>query len=141
MSQFPKVLKFLENMQRGDPWKKKIFSFLFNTVFYSGIPKETIRMPFRGLTMLKSRKLVIKGGLCYRFAMVSWQGRRKLQVLSLSGWRGWHAAPGCRTADTIATQLTPDQSQRSPRLRAGSSRTFISSGSICAIKGKILTTS
>ena len=28
-------------------------------------------MPFRGLTMLKSRKLVIKGGLCYRFAMVS----------------------------------------------------------------------
>ena len=27
-------------------------------------------MPFRGLTMLKSRKLVIKGGLCYRFAMV-----------------------------------------------------------------------
>ena len=50
--------------------EKKIFSFLFNTVFYSGIPKETIRMPFRGLTMLKSRKLVIKGGLCYRFAMV-----------------------------------------------------------------------
>ena len=28
-------------------------------------------MPFRGLTMLKSRKLVIKGGLCYRFAMVN----------------------------------------------------------------------
>ena len=50
--------------------KKNLFSFLFNTVFYSGIPKETIRMPFRGLTMLKSRKLVIKGGLCYRFAMV-----------------------------------------------------------------------
>ena len=50
--------------------EKKIFSFLFNTVFYSGIPKETIRMPFRGLTMLKSCKLVIKGGLCYRFAMV-----------------------------------------------------------------------
>ena len=71
MSQFPKVLKFLENMQRGDPWIKIFFSFLFNTVFYSGIPKETIRMPFRGLTMLKSRKLVIKGGLCYRFAMVN----------------------------------------------------------------------
>ena len=50
--------------------EKKFFSFLFNTVFYSGIPKETIRMPFRGLTMLKSCKLVIKGGLCYRFAMV-----------------------------------------------------------------------
>ena len=27
-------------------------------------------MPFRGLTMLKSRKLVLRGGLCYRFAMV-----------------------------------------------------------------------
>ena len=50
--------------------EKFFFSFLFNTVFYSRIPKETIRMPFRGLTMLKSRKLVIKGGLCYRFAMV-----------------------------------------------------------------------
>ena len=50
--------------------EKKFFSFLFNTVFYSRIPKETIKMPFRGLTMLKSRKLVIKGGLCYRFAMV-----------------------------------------------------------------------
>ena len=50
--------------------EKFFFSFLFNTVFYSRITKETIRMPFRGLTMLKSRKLVIKGGLCYRFAMV-----------------------------------------------------------------------
>ena len=29
-------------------------------------------MPFRGLTMLKSRKLIIKGGLCYGFAMVVW---------------------------------------------------------------------
>ena len=28
-------------------------------------------MPFRGLTMLKSPKLTIKGGLCYVFAMVS----------------------------------------------------------------------
>ena len=27
-------------------------------------------MPFRGLTMLKSPKLTIKGGLCYVFAMV-----------------------------------------------------------------------
>ena len=27
-------------------------------------------MPFMSLTMLKSCKLVIKGGLCYRFAMV-----------------------------------------------------------------------
>ena len=55
--------------------EKKIFSFLFNTVFYSRIPKETIRIPFRGLTMLKSRKLVIKGGLCYRFAMVQFDVR------------------------------------------------------------------
>ena len=32
-------------------------------------------MPFRGLTMLKSPKLIIKGGLCYGFAMVTifWQ--------------------------------------------------------------------
>ena len=51
--------------------EKKIFSFLFNTEFYYGISKETIRMPFRGLAMLKSTKLIIKGGLCYRFAMVS----------------------------------------------------------------------
>ena len=63
------LLYFSENIQRGDPWKKK-FSFLFNTVFYYGISKETIRMPFRGLTMLKSPKLIIKGGLCYGFAMV-----------------------------------------------------------------------
>ena len=27
-------------------------------------------MPFRGLTMLKSLKLIIKVGLCYGFAMV-----------------------------------------------------------------------
>ena len=50
--------------------EKKIFSFLFDIILYYGISKETIRMPFRGLTMLKSCKLVIKGGLCYRFAMV-----------------------------------------------------------------------
>ena len=73
MSQFPKVLKFLENMQRGDPWKNKILSFLLNTEFYYGISKETIRMPFRGLAMLKSPKLIIKGGLCYGFAMVKRQ--------------------------------------------------------------------
>ena len=38
--------------------EKKFFSFLFNTEFYYGISKETIRMPFRGLTMLKSPKLI-----------------------------------------------------------------------------------
>ena len=27
-------------------------------------------MPFRGLAMLKSTKLITKGGLCYGFAMV-----------------------------------------------------------------------
>ena len=69
-SQFPKIIIFLKNIQRGDPWKNKILSFLFNTEFYYGISKETIRMPFRGLAMLKSTKLIIKGGLCYRFAMV-----------------------------------------------------------------------
>ena len=31
-------------------------------------------MPFRGLTMLKSPKLIIKGGLCYGFAMVTGLG-------------------------------------------------------------------
>jgi len=46
------------------------FSFLFDIILYYGISKETIRMPFRGLTMLKSPKLTIKGGLCYGFAMV-----------------------------------------------------------------------
>ena len=51
--------------------EKKIFSFLFNTEFYCGISKETMTMLFRGLTILKSPKLIIKGGLCYGFAMVS----------------------------------------------------------------------
>ena len=70
-SQFPKIIIFLKNIQRGDPWKNKILSFLFNTEFYYGISKETIRMPFRGLAMLKSTKLITKGGLCYGFAMVA----------------------------------------------------------------------
>ena len=56
--------------------EKNFFSFLFYTVFYSVIPNETIRMPFRGLTMTKSRKLTKKGGLCYRFAMVTWRCTR-----------------------------------------------------------------
>ena len=67
---FEKYWKSSKNIQRGDPWKIFFFSFLFNTEFYYGISKETIRMPFRGLTMLKSPKLIIKGGLCYGFAMV-----------------------------------------------------------------------
>ena len=50
--------------------EKKNFSFLFNTEFYCGISKETMTMLFRGLTILKSPKLIIKGGLCYGFAMV-----------------------------------------------------------------------
>ena len=32
--------------------------------------KETIRMPYRGLAILKSPKLIMKGALCYGFAMV-----------------------------------------------------------------------
>ena len=36
-------------------------------------------MPFRGLTMLKSLKLIIKVGLCYGFAMVD----KKFLVFSL----------------------------------------------------------
>ena len=50
--------------------EKNFFSFLFNTEFYCGISKETMTMLFRGLTILKSPKLIIKGGLCYGFAMV-----------------------------------------------------------------------
>ena len=50
--------------------EKIFFSFLFNTEFYCGISKETMTMLFRGLTILKSPKLIIKGGLCYGFAMV-----------------------------------------------------------------------
>ena len=69
MSHFKKKFKFLINIQRGDTWKF-FFSFLFNTEFYCGISKETMTMLFRGLTILKSPKLIIKGGLCYGFAMV-----------------------------------------------------------------------
>ena len=63
------MLIFLKNIQRGDPLKKYFWGFLFNTVFYHRILKDTIRMPFRGLTMLKSLKLIIKVGLCYGFAI------------------------------------------------------------------------
>ena len=59
---------FLKNIQRGDTLKN--FFFLNNTEFYYGISKDTIRMPFRGLAMLKSTKLITKGGLCYGYAMV-----------------------------------------------------------------------
>ena len=55
---------------KGGPLEKKFFSFLFNIIFYYGISKQTIGMPFRGLTMLKSPKLTMKRGLCYGFAMV-----------------------------------------------------------------------
>ena len=65
-----KILNFLGEYPKGGPLEKKIFSFLFNTVFYYGISKETIRMPFRGLPMLKSPKWTTEGGLCYGFAMV-----------------------------------------------------------------------
>ena len=64
-----KNCNIFEKYPKGGPLEKK-FSFLSITEFYYGILKETIRMPFRGLAMLKSTKLIIKGGLCYRFAMV-----------------------------------------------------------------------
>ena len=47
-------------------------------------------MPFRGLTMLKSRKLVIKGGLCYRFAMVN--NRAQQQTTDADGHRSQETA-------------------------------------------------
>ena len=65
-----KNYNIFEKYLMGGPLEKKFFSFLFNTEFYYGISKETIRMPFRGLAMLKSTKLITKEGLCYGFAMV-----------------------------------------------------------------------
>ena len=65
-----KNCNIFEKYPKGGPFEKKIFCFLFNSEFYYGISKETIRIPFGGLTMLKSPKLIIKGGLCYGFAMV-----------------------------------------------------------------------
>ena len=65
-----KNYNIFEKYPKGGPFEKKFFSFLNNTEFYYGISKETIRMPFRGLAMLKSTKLITKGGLCYGFAMV-----------------------------------------------------------------------
>ena len=51
-----KNCNIFEKYPKGGPLEKKIFSFLFNTEFYYGISKETIRMPFRVLPMLKSPK-------------------------------------------------------------------------------------
>ena len=65
-----KKIEIFDKYPKGGPLEKKIFSFLFNTEFYCGISKETMTMLFRGLTILKSPKLIIKGGLCYGFAMV-----------------------------------------------------------------------
>ena len=77
-----KNCNIFEKYPKGGPFEKKIFCFLFNSEFYYGISKETIRIPFGGLTMLKSPKLIIKGGLCYGFAMV---GCGKSWILL--GWR------------------------------------------------------
>ena len=70
-----KNCNIFEKYPKGGPLEKNFFSFLFNTEFYCGISKETMTMLFRGLTILKSPKLIIKGGLCYGFAMVilSWR--------------------------------------------------------------------
>ena len=53
---FSKNYNIFEKYPKGGPLEKNFFSFLFNTVFYYGISKATIRMPFRGLQMLKSPK-------------------------------------------------------------------------------------
>ena len=68
-----KNYNIFEKYPKGGPLEKIFFSFLFNTEFYCGISKETMTMLFRGLTILKSPKLIIKGGLCYGFAMVCYQ--------------------------------------------------------------------
>ena len=80
-----KNCNIFEKYPKGGPFEKFFFSFLNNTEFYYGISKETIRMPFRGLAMLKSTKLIIKGGLCYRFAMVQVTGR---EIIDLEGQHG-----------------------------------------------------
>ena len=64
---FEKYWKSSKNIQRGDPWKKNFFSFLFNTLFYTRQSYKTIRMSFGGLRMLKSPKLT----QCYSFASVA----------------------------------------------------------------------
>ena len=58
---------FYQKYPKGGPLENFFFSFLFNTEFYCGISKETMTMLFRGLTILKSPKLIIKGGLCYGY--------------------------------------------------------------------------
>ena len=67
---FEKYWKSSKNIQRGDPWKKIFFSFLFNTLFYTRQSYKTIRMSFGGLRMLKSPNLT----QCYSFASVRWRG-------------------------------------------------------------------
>ena len=56
-----KNCNIFEKYPKGGPFEKNFFSFLNNTEFYYGISKETIRMPFRGLAMMKSTKLVKRG--------------------------------------------------------------------------------
>ena len=68
-----KISKKFWKISKGGTLGIFFFSFIFNTLFYSVIPNETIRMSFRGLTMTKSSKLTKKGGLCYRFAIVNIQ--------------------------------------------------------------------
>ena len=72
-----KKFEIFDKYPKGGPLEIIFFSFLFNTEFYCGISKETMTMLFRGLTILKSPKLIIEGGLCYGFAMVQdWKGAR-----------------------------------------------------------------
>ena len=52
-----KILNFLGKYPKGGPLEFFFFSFLFNAVFFYGISKKTIRMPFRGLTMLKKHNI------------------------------------------------------------------------------------
>ena len=82
-----KNFNIFEKYPKGGPFEIFFRGFLFNTVFYNGILKDITRMPFRVLTMLKSPKLIIKGGLCYGFAMVC------VSVISLHKQLSGIAAP------------------------------------------------
>ena len=70
MSQFPKFLKNFGKYPKGGPLDF-FFSFIFNTLFYSVIPNETIRMPFRseeaedeGNVEVVVMMLFVDGGHC-----------------------------------------------------------------------------
>ena len=62
-------------------------------------------MPFRGLTMLKSPKLIIKGGLCYGFAMVAASTMVVFTRSNVLAWRLHKVEPHHDTSPLTAGAL------------------------------------